>query len=337
LPHALSTLYGAAAAWRRQWYAGHPDRRRKLDRPVISVGNLRVGGSGKTPIVDHLARVLVDSGYRPAILSRGYGRKSPGSSPTVVSDGRQILATVDASGDEPIMLARSLLDRNVRVVVGADRYACGRVAESTLGATVHILDDGFQHLALVRDVDLLVTGEHDLSDEPLPYGRLREPLASAASADAVLVDAGYQDAAERIGRVLRVRNAYHITRSMMPPRMVDTRDTVVVPNESRVFAFAGIARPERFFADLTSAGWNVVGTRSFRDHHRFSARDVVRVAAAAKKAGAAIVLTTEKDAVRLPPMSASTEVSAVPIASVPLVSTVEPADEFRAWLVGQIR
>src|SRR6185436_9969966 len=190
----------------------------------------------------------------------GYGRKSPSSRPTVVSDGRQVVPTLDTAGDEPLMLARSLVSKGVSVVVGADRYACGRVAESQLNATVHILDDGFQHFALARDVDLVVTGEHDLSDEPLPHGRLREPLSSAASADAVLVDAGYQDAAERIGRALRVRNAYHITRSLLPPRMVDSGDTVVVPNESRVFAFAGIARPERFFADLTSAGWDVVGT-----------------------------------------------------------------------------
>jgi tetraacyldisaccharide 4'-kinase len=332
LAHSLSTLYGAAAAWRRQWYAQHPDRRRKLDRPVISVGNLRVGGSGKTPIVGHLARVLADAGYKPAILSRGYGRKSHSSSPTVVSDGKQILAGVDTAGDEPLMLARALLDKGIRIVVGKDRYACGRLAESQLGATVHILDDGFQHLGLARDVDLVLTGEHDLSDEPLPYGRLREPLASAASADAVLVDAGYQDAAERIGRALHARNAYHITRSLLPPRMVDTGDTVVVPNESHVFAFAGIERPERFFSDLTSAGWNVVGTKSFHDHHRFSAGDVSRVAAAAKKAGAAIVLTTDKDAVRLPPSPMK-----MPLASVPLVSTVEPASEFRAWLLGQIR
>ena len=165
------------------------------------------------------------------------------------------------------------------------------------------------------------------------FGRLREPLTSAASADAVLVDAGYQDAAERIGRALRVRNAYHITRSLLPPRMVDSGDTVVVPNDSMVFAFAGIARPERFFSDLTSAGWSVVGTKSFHDHHAFRAGDVSRIAAAAKKSGAAIVLTTDKDAVRLP-VTASMN---MPLAWVPLVSTVEPAGEFRAWLLGQIR
>ena len=333
MSHALSTLYGAVAAWRRQWYERHPERRRKLDRPVISVGNLRVGGSGKTPIVAHIARVLADAGYRPAILSRGYGRRSPRSSPTVVSDGREVRATIDTAGDEPLMLARSLLDKGVSVVVGADRYACGRVAEGDLGATVHILDDGFQHLALARDVDLVVTGEHDLSDEPLPYGRLREPLESAARADAVLVNAGYQDAAERIGRALRVRNAYHVTRSLLPPRMIDTGDTVVVPNGSRVFAFAGIERPERFFADLTSSGWDVVGTKTFRDHHHFSAADISRVHAAARKARAAIVLTTQKDAVRLQ-MPADLQ---MPMAAVPLVSTIEPADEFRPWLLGQIR
>lgn len=333
MAHALSTLYGAVAAWRRQWYQQHPERRRKLERPVISIGNLRVGGSGKTPIVAHIARLLADAGYRPAILSRGYGRRSPRSTPTIVSDGQDVRATIDAAGDEPLMLARSLVGKRVAVVVGADRHACGRVAESELGATVHVLDDGFQHLALARDVDLVVTGEHDLSDEPLPYGRLREPLQSAASADAILVNAGYQDAAERIGRALKVRNAYHVTRALLPPRMVGSGDTVVVPNGSRVFAFAGIERPERFFSDLTSAGWDVVGTKTFRDHHHFSTGDVSRVHAAAKKAGAAIVLTTEKDGVRLQSMPEMQ----MPVAAVPLVSTVEPADEFRAWLLGQIR
>jgi tetraacyldisaccharide 4'-kinase len=334
--HALSTLYGAAAAWRRQWYAQHPDRRRKLERPVISIGNLRVGGSGKTPIVEHIARLLAEAGYSPAILSRGYGRKSPSNAPLVVSDGRKILTGVDAAGDEPLMLARALLGKAVAVVVCADRFVAGKVAETRLGATVHLLDDGFQHLGLARDVDLVVTGEHDLSDEPLPHGRLREPLSSAVSADALLVDAGYQDAAERIARVLRVRNAYHITRTLFPPRIVGTGDTVVVPNDSRVFAFAGIARPERFFSDLTSAGWNVVGTKSFRDHHYFTRSEIGRVAAAAVKARAAIVLTTEKDAVRLPTNRLEIP-SERPMASVRLVSTVEPADEFRAWLLGQIR
>ncbi len=234
------------------------------------------------------------------------------------------------------MLARALLGKAVRVVVCADRYEAGSLAESRLGATVHVLDDGFQHFGLARDVDLVVTAEQDLSDEPLPHGRLREPLSAAAAADALLVDAGYQDAAERVARVLRVRNAYHIVRSLLPPRLVATGDTVVVPNDSRVFAFAGIARPERFFADLTSAGWNVVGSRWFRDHHYFTGTELKRLAMAATKARAAIMLTTEKDAVRLPPAFDGGD-PVRPLAFVPLLATVEPADEFRAWLLGQIR
>ncbi len=332
MAHALSTIYGAVAAWRRDWYTHHPERRRRLDRPVVSVGNLRVGGSGKTPIVDHIARLLADAGFRPAVLSRGYGRRIPSPVPTVVSDGRRLVATVDTAGDEPLMLASSLVSKGVSVVVGADRHACGRLAEEQLGATVHVLDDGFQHLRLARNVDLLVTGEHDLSDEPLPHGRLREPLASAAIADAVLVEGGRQDAAERIGRTLGARNVYCITRTLLPPRAIDGGNPVVGPGDSRVFAFAGIARPERFYSDLTSAGWKVVGTKSFRDHYRFDADDVTRLQAAAGKTGATILLTTEKDAVRFPRVP-----STMPVAAVPLVAAVEPAVEFRAWLLGRIR
>ena len=121
MAHALSTIYGAAARWRRQWYAHHPDRRRQLARPVISVGNLRVGGTGKTPVVEHIARLLAEAGHSPAILSRGYGRRSPRKTPTIVSDGRRMLADVDAAGDEPFMLARALLGKAVSVVVCADR------------------------------------------------------------------------------------------------------------------------------------------------------------------------------------------------------------------------
>jgi tetraacyldisaccharide 4'-kinase len=183
---AASALYGTAATWRRRWYAGHPSRRRRLERPVISVGNLNTGGSGKTPLVAHSAARLAARGERPAILSRGYARTSPTPGVTIVSDGAAVLASLEHSGDEPLMLARAL--PGVAVMVAANRYEAGRVAESTLGATVHVLDDGFQHLGLERDVDLLIAGAHDLSDRVLPAGRLREPLTAAAAADARLGD-----------------------------------------------------------------------------------------------------------------------------------------------------
>jgi tetraacyldisaccharide 4'-kinase len=332
LIRTLGTIYGAAAAWRRRWYARHPEKQRHLTRPVISVGNLGVGGSGKTPLVEHIARLLASVGERPSILTRGYGRRISSPGATVVSDGSRVLARIDQSGDEPLMLARALQQSGVVVVVGADRYVSGLLAENRFGATVHILDDGFQHFSLARDVDLLATSEYDLADHPLPAGRLREALAAASAADAALVDAGYLPAAERVGRALGITTVFRVTRTIEPPRMVKTGETVVVPANSRVFAVAGIARPERFFSDLTATGWDIVGSIAFRDHHRFTRGDMIRIEREARKAAAAIVLTTAKDAVRLAP----DDLRELPLALVPITASIEPAADFLAWLRGRI-
>ena len=330
MTRTLSSIYSAAAAWRRRWYARDPERRRQLARPVVSVGNLRVGGTGKTPVVEYIARLLLEHGERPAILTRGYARRAATGGATVVSDGTAIRADVDAAGDEPLMLAHTVV--GAIVVVGASRYLSGCLAERQLGATVHILDDGFQHFELARDVDLLLVSEEDLSDRPMPAGRLRESVAAASAADAAIVDAGYLSAAERIGRALGVHTVFCLTRAFGAPRMVSNHDSVVVPSGARVFAVAGIARPERFFADIAAAGWQVVGTMPFGDHYQFGARDVRRIAAAAKSTAAAIVLTTDKDAVRL----AACDLGNLPIASVPLTATIEPADAFRRWLLERV-
>jgi tetraacyldisaccharide 4'-kinase len=331
LIQTLSQAYGAAAAWRRAWYARDPSRRHRLDRPVVSVGNLRVGGSGKTPIVEYIARLLVEQGERPAVLTRGYGRRIARDGVTVVSDGTRVIAGLDQAGDEPLMLARAL--PGVAVLVGADRYLCGRLAERRLGATVHLLDDGFQHLELARDVDLLLVAEEDLQDRPMPAGRLREGLEAARAADAALITAGYDTAADRIGRAFGVAPVFRVTRAIGAPRQIaGARDSVVVPSNSRVFVVTGIARPDRFHADILSVGWDICGSIEYRDHHRFTARDVRRIAAEAKAAGAMIVLTTEKDAVRL----AVCDLGSLLIASVPLIIGVEPADAFRRWLIERI-
>ncbi len=314
---------------RRRWYAADPARRQSLARPVVSVGNLRVGGSGKTPVAAYVARLLADAGHRPAILSRGYGRRRMSPSVTIVSDGITVRAGLDEAGDEPLMLARALPD--VAVIVGASRYACGVEAER-LGATVHVLDDGFQHMELERTVDLLLVDEQDLADQPLPGGRLREPLSQAVWADAVLVTAGYDTAARRVADTLGVHTAFRVFRVVGAPRVVADRESVVVPSDARVFGLAGIARPERFFADLSGAGWRVVGTLAFRDHHRYTARDVARIADAARTSAAAIVLTTEKDAVRL----AARDLGGLPCAYVPLVITIEPESSFRTWLLDRL-
>jgi tetraacyldisaccharide 4'-kinase len=321
-----SSIYGAVAVWRRQGYERNPAWRRRLRQPVISVGNLSVGGSGKTPVVAHLARLLVEQGERPCILSRGYGRRTARRRVTVVSDGTAVLADLDASGDEPLMLARAL--PGVPVIVGPSRFRAGQVAEERFAVTVHLLDDGFQHVQLARDIDLLVTNEHDLSDTLLPAGRLREPLAMAARADAALVDAGYDEAAERVGRALALKTVFRVERAIGPPRLIATGETVVVPDDERVFAVAGIARPERFFADLSSIGWKVAGTMSFRDHHRFTDRDVADMLAEARSAAASIVMTTDKDAARL----TGRDFGGVPVAAVPLTIGIGTAAAFPDWI-----
>ena len=325
--NGLSSVYGVAAGWRRRWYDGDPARRRRLRRPVVSVGNLSVGGSGKTPIVAHLARLLLEHGERPSILSRGYGRHRPQDGVTVVSDGAAVLAGIGSAGDEPLMLARGL--PGVPVLVGASRYLSGRLAEERLGASVHLLDDGFQHLELRRDVDLLVIDERDLNDQLVPVGRLREPLTAAARADAALVNSVDDSAAERIGRTLGLSTCFRVERRLGLPHRLDG---VSVPTTDRVLAAAGIARPERFFADLAAAGWNVVDTIRFPDHHRFTNRDLKRLTAAARAADA-IVMTTEKDAVRL----AADDLGTLAVAAVPLTASIEPAPVFAAWLLGRLQ
>jgi tetraacyldisaccharide 4'-kinase len=332
LIETLSAIYGTAAAWRRAWYARDPSRRRRLARPVISVGNLRAGGSGKTPMVEYIARLLVGRGERPAVLTRGYARRVARDGVTVVSDGTHVIADLDTAGDEPLMLARAL--PGVPVLVGADRYLSGILAERRLGATVHLLDDGFQHLELARDVDLLLVSEEDLTDRPMPAGRLRERLDAAHAADAALVTAGYDSAADRVGRAVGVSPVFRISRAIGVPRTITAaRDSVVVPPASRVFIATGIARPDRFVADIASAGWEISGVMEFRDHHLYDARDVGRIAAEARAKGSAIVLTTEKDAVRL----GACDLSGLPIASVPLLIAVEPADAFRRWLSDRLQ
>jgi tetraacyldisaccharide 4'-kinase len=325
---AASSLYGTAAGWRRRWYARDPARQRHLSRPVVSVGNLCAGGSGKTPVVEQIARLLVARGERPAILTRGYARRRALDGVTVVSDGSTILAGLDTAGDEPLMLARAL--PGVPVLVAADRYLAGRLAERQLGATVHLLDDGFQHLALARDVDLLLVAEEDLTDRMLPAGRLREPLPAAASADALLTIAE-GDGADRLRHTLGIDTMFHVRRALGEARWVSGRDSAV-SRGGIAFAVAGVARPERFLADIAAAGWQVAGAIVFRDHHPFTDLDVDRIARAARAAGAGVVLTTVKDAVRFE----ACRVDNLPLAAVPLGVTIEPETAFRDWLVSRI-
>jgi tetraacyldisaccharide 4'-kinase len=324
---AASKVYGAAASWRRGWYARDPSRRRRLERPVVSIGNLSVGGTGKTPVVAHIAALLAARGERPAILSRGYGRTAPDDGVTIVSDGVAVLAPLERAGDEPLMLARAL--PSVPVLVCADRYAAGRTAEQVLGATVHLLDDGFQHLTLARDVDLLITEPGDLSDQVLPAGRLREPVGAAASADALLITGGLP---ADFTRACGVDVTFRVHRSLGRLRWIDTGQAVDVGSADVILAVAGIARPERFFADLAEANLPVAATETFRDHHPYTDADVERIVRARDRAAATLVVTTEKDAVRL----SARALRGLRLAVLPLTATIEPPS-FVDWLLTRMR
>ena len=302
---------------RRSWYERHPQSRRSLDRPVISVGNLSVGGSGKTPIVAALARMLLDMGQRPAILSRGYARRRATDGVVVVSDGNRVLEPVENSGDEPQMLARAL--PGVPVLVCADRHLAGRLAEKRFAATVMLLDDGFQHLALGRNVDVLVMPASDLDDAVLPSGRLREPLDAASSADCVLVPGSLEDVS-RVAETFDRMPVFRVTNHFGSVQGVDAS----APSGTRVVAVAGIARPERFFTTLREQGFEIVRELRFPDHHWFSSDDLDRIRTIAKDASADFVATTEKDAVRVAPQSGW--------AVLPMTAVIEPPELFSSWL-----
>jgi tetraacyldisaccharide 4'-kinase len=301
---------------------------RALRAPVISIGNIAMGGRGKTPAVAAVARLLVAGGERPAILSRGYRRREPEEGVVVVSDGLHLAADLDRSGDEPLMLARNA--PGAAVLVCDVRALAGALAEAAFDVTVHLLDDGFQHRSVRRDVDLVVVAPEDLTGRRVPFGRLRSSPRALVRADAVLVDgatpADVAGALARLGVADRTAR-FALVRRLGTPWMLDRQGET--PSRTQpVVALAGIARPERFARALEHDGWTVAQVLPFADHHAYSVRDLRRLASVVDAAGAAAVLTTEKDAMRLLPLRPLP----VPVAAVPLVVEIQPAEAFALWL-----
>jgi tetraacyldisaccharide 4'-kinase len=295
-----SRLYAIGARARRAAAASRPDGPRRLARPVVSVGNLAVGGTGKTPLVAWIAALLAQAGERPSILSRGYARALPDEGVTVVSDGERLRADIDRAGDEPLMLARAL--PRVPVVVSPDRYLAGRLAELHLGATVHILDDGFQHFDLARDVDLVLVDPADLAAPlTLPAGRLREPVSVLRVASALVVTDPAADAMA-VAAAAGVERGFTLVRESDPAVEDTPAGPQTVPAGSRVVLACGIARPDRFEAESREAGYDVAAVAAFPDHHRYARGDIERLGRDAVDAGTDLVLTTEKDLMRLLPL-----------------------------------
>lgn len=284
----LSALFGAGVRARNALYDGGRLRTRRLLGPTVSVGNLSVGGAGKTPFVIMLGQLLQARGIEFDVLSRGYGRSSRG------------VALVDAQGsprdfgDEPLLIARRL---GVPVMVGEDRYAAGAAAEQKFGARVHLLDDGFQHRALARDFDIvLVTGD-DVHDRLLPAGRLREPLTSLRRADAVVLSSAVKP-------------------EDLPPLAQQLiwrtrRDIVLRDPPASPVAFCAIARPKQFFLQLRFEGCEPAAEAAYRDHHAYTESDIRDLLQLRERCQGGGFVTTEKDAINLGGLAARLQPLAV--------------------------
>ena len=298
----LSRLYGSALEARARLYARGRIRSRRLDHPTISVGNITFGGTGKTPLVEWLARRFRFEGRRPAILSRGYGRRSRGV--VVVSEGDGPRVDAERGGDEPVELARRLPGV---IIVVARRRAEAADAAGRLGANLFLLDDGYQHLAVRRDVNLLLLDARDPfgAGRLPPRGRLREPLSALARADAFVFT--------RVDRTEPPAAALQTLQTMRPEAPVFTariraagvRDENGSPVPAsalasrRILGVCGIANPAGFASSLAELDLAPEETLAFRDHQRYDDRALSRIARAAEASGCSWVVTTEKDAVKL--------------------------------------
>jgi tetraacyldisaccharide 4'-kinase len=271
----LTGLYSAASGLRNSFFNRGLLSTHRLTLPVVSVGNLSTGGSGKTPFVIALGERLAERGVLFDVLSRGYRRKRHGVR-VVDADG----SAVDF-GDEPLLIARKL---NVPVIVGESRYQAGLLAEQKFDSQLHILDDGFQHRSLARDFDIVLMTGDEFEDELLPSGRLREPLSSIARADAVVLPS--EQTADH--PALRGKLVWRMERQFA---LADASQSPVI--------FCGIARPEQFFANVRAKGIAAGAEVVFRDHHSYGRRDIDRLQAMKEKVAAGGFVTTEKDAVNL--------------------------------------
>jgi tetraacyldisaccharide 4'-kinase len=277
----LVPLYWIGVAVKNLLYERGVLKAKRLARPVISVGSLSAGGAGKTPVVIALARLCEQHHRRVDGLSRGYGRRSAGEEQVEFN----YFASAARFGDEPVEMMRA----GLHVFVGGDRYRAGALAEATHEAYGHLLDDGFQHRRLARDLEIVLLTSKDVDDFLLPAGDLREPLSSLGRADVVVLR---EEEAEGLRSVVRAHSSAEI--------WVIRRELVFEEEFARPFVFCGIARPQGFLAMVREAGYTPAGTMLFADHHAYTEADLDRIVENARAVEADGIYLTEKDAVKLP-------------------------------------
>jgi tetraacyldisaccharide 4'-kinase len=299
----LAALYGLGARMRRALYAGSILRARRLPAPVVSVGNLTVGGTGKTPVTAFLARFFKEQGKKVAILSRGYGGQNPAV--TCISDGKALYRKPPEVGEEAYWLARSL--PGAAVFTGARRYAAGEAAWEQVRPDLFLLDDGFQHLQLHRDLDIVLLdaaapfGNGFL----LPRGSLREPPAALAAAQ-VLILTRYREERDRrtLGELDDAFPGKTLLTAAIAPSLArlfpaGRTEAPAALSGQALFAFAGLARPEVFRLTLEDLGVRLLGFTAFPDHYPYDQASLAALVREAAAAGAAALVTTAKDWARL--------------------------------------
>lgn len=306
----LSAVYAAMtrarlSAYRRGWFSIA-----KLAAPVISVGNLTTGGTGKTPLVEWVCRVLADPGSREprkkvCVLTRGYGRANP-KSQVVVSSGTELLADEREAGDEPFLLAKNL-EGIAAVIANPNRLTAGAWALENLGSEIFVLDDGFQHLQLARDLDIVTIDATNPFGQGalLPAGQLREPLSGLSRAQCVVITR-----TEQVEEWTTIKEIVERTAGLIPifsSRMATSRiyqlgseeiDQAKIPSQP-LGAFCGVGNPDSFFNHLRREGQTLAFTRTFADHYRYNQTDLDHLVKQARSSGAVGLITTAKDATKL--------------------------------------
>lgn len=301
----FSVFYGAATRIRHALYHNGIFRTYNLDAPVISIGNITVGGTGKTPLVAWFAERLAERGRNVCILTRGYGRENS-SNRVVVSNGKEILADARTGGDEPFMLAENLINKSA-VISDKDRAGAGLWAKENLGSDAFILDDGFQHLRVKRTFDVVAVDATNPFGNGflLPGGRLRESLKSLQRADCIIITK--TNLGEDIDKLRAKLKSHSKGRPVFFSRF-RTKGAKEINNKNFVelktlpepcAAFCGLGNPKAFFKQIKRADLMLVHTKSFRDHHYYTQEDLERLESEAKKEGARCLITTAKDAVKL--------------------------------------
>ncbi len=347
----FASIYGKIANLRNRLYDRGILEIFDLGARTISVGNITAGGTGKTPLVAYVAELLAARGEKVCILTRGYGRKNA-KKRVLVSDSKQILTSPEEAGDEPFELAQKLLGKAI-VIADADRVLAAEWAKRKFDITAFVLDDGFQHRKVRRDVDIVCIDATDPfgSGKMLPAGRLREPIHNLKRADIVVISR--VNLAGEISNLkfeisdLNVDAAIFSTRTEIAQvvaleefcaRAQKSQDDPITVNKSSesnnlwlktspAFAFCGIGNPENFFGQLRQDNFSITATETFRDHHIYTQRDIVDIEKLTRESGAEILLTTAKDGVKLSNLKFE-----IPCFVVEIKMNIDDAETFRAML-----